>query len=89
MFGPALERRARESRKRSRSSGISDLARQLEQLAQSKGEETTPKAKKTAGSSMSTRAKPAPSVAQESQAEPEDEDDCQVGELPLVALDVI
>ena len=54
---------------------MSDLARQLEQLAQSKGEEMTPKAKKTAGPSRSTRAKPAPSVAQESQAEQEDEED--------------
>ena len=75
MFGPALARRAHESRKRSRSSGMSDLARQLEQLTQAKGEETTPKAKKTAGPSRSTRAKPAPSVAQESQAEQEDEED--------------
>ena len=54
---------------------MSDLARQLEQLAQSKGEETTPKAKKTAGSSRPTRAKPIPPAAEESQAEQEDGED--------------
>lgn len=77
VFGPALERRARNSRKRSRSSGMSDLARQLEQLAQSKGQETTLKAKKTAVSSRSTRAKPIPLAAEESQADQEEEDEAK------------
>ena len=53
---------------------MSDLARKLEQLAQSKGEETTPKVKKTAGPSRLTRAKPVPSVAEELQADQAEDD---------------
>ena len=49
VFGPALERRAQESHKRSRSAEMSDLARRIAVLAQSRDEEPTPKAKKTAG----------------------------------------
>ena len=66
VFGPVLERRVQESRKRSRSSEMSDLARRLAALAQSQEDEPTPKAKKTAGPSRSTRAKAALPVAKES-----------------------
>ena len=69
VFGPALERRAQESRKRSRSSEMSNLAKRLAALAQSQEDEPTPKAKKTAGPSRSTRAKPAPPAEKEPQAE--------------------
>ena len=75
VFGPALERRAQESRKRSRSAEMSDLARRIAVLAQSQEEEPTPKAKKTAGPSRATRAKVASSVAKKSQVEKEDADD--------------
>ena len=75
VFGPALERRAQESRKRSRSAEMSDLARRIAVLAQSQDEEPTPKAKKTAGPSRATRAKAASSVAKKSQVEKEDADD--------------
>ena len=80
VFGPVLERRVQESRKRSRSSEMSDLARRLAALAQSQEDEPTPKAKKTAGPSRSTRAKAAPPVAKEPQAErdgAEDESELQ------------
>ena len=75
VFGPVLERRAQESRKRSRSAEMSDLARRIAVLAQSQDEEPTPKAKKTAGPSRATRAKAASSVAKKSQVEKEDADD--------------
>ena len=75
VFGPALERRAQESRKRSRSAEMSDLARRIAVLAQSQEEEPTPKAKKTAGPSRVTRANQGSSVAKKSQAEKEDADD--------------
>ena len=75
VFGPALERRAQESRKRSRSSEMSDLAKRLAALAQSQEEEPTPKAKKTAGPSRSTRAKAAPPIAKEPQAEKDGAED--------------
>ena len=75
VFGPALERRAQESRKRSRSAEMSDLARRIAVLAQSQEEEPTPKAKKTAGPSRVTHAKQGSSVAKKSQAEKEDADD--------------
>ena len=75
VFGPALERRAQESRKQSRSAEMSDLARRIAVLAQSQDEEPTPKAKKTAGPSRATRATAASSVAKKSQVEKEDADD--------------
>lgn len=75
VFGPALERRAQESRKRSRSSEMSDLARRIATLAQSQDEESTPKAKRSAGPARPTRAKPVPSVAKTSQVEKEGADD--------------